>query len=197
MKHPESLDINVNVIQQIQISHNFVEGKTPLENYMITELKELKAVSFSNPDREIIIVLVLDKYDDANDFINVLEEFNRPLQEELAEEELKKQLEKTFNSLSSVFRTRDEVITKLSNQVASLKMKEYDLERRFEQVVTSDLSVKSKILYLLTIRDYSSFQDFRSFIKTSKRWLESVVKMLVKNNVIAYDSKKDSYFLKF
>lgn len=192
LKFPDILEIPINIIQQIQISHNFSES------YIITEEKTWNSVSFYNSDKEIVIVLVLDKFDEGNDYLSVLEEFNKDLYKYENEKELKEQLERQFQFSLEVFRTRDEVIAKLSNEVAQLKMKVYDLEKRFERAIKSDhLKVKSRILFLLSIYDELSFKDIKKQIKTSKRWLENVIENLVKTELVEYDSNKSTYYINF
>ena len=192
LKFPENLEIPINIIQQIQISHNFSES------YIITEEKNWNSVSFYNSDKEIVIVLVLDKFDEGNDYLSVLEEFNKDLYKYENENELKEQLERQFQFSLEVFRTRDEVIAKLSNEVAQLKMKVYDLEKRFERAIKSDhLKVKSRILFLLSIYDELSFKDIQKQVNTSKRWLENVIENLVKNELVEYDTTKNTYYINF
>ncbi len=192
LKFPDTLEIPINIIQQIQISHNFSES------YIITEEKTWNSVSFYNSDKEIVIVLVLDKFDEGNDYLSVLEEFNKDLYKYENENELKEQLERQFQFSLEVFRTRDEVIAKLSNEVAQLKMQVYDLEKRFERAIKSDhLKVKSRILFLLSMYDELSFKDIQKQVKTSKRWLENVIENLVKNELVEYDSNKSTYYINF
>ena len=192
LKFPEILEIPINIIQQIQISHNFSES------YIITEEKNWNSVSFYNSDKEIVIVLVLDKFDEGNDYLSVLEEFNKDLYKYENENELKEQLERQFQFSLEVFRTRDEVIAKLSNEVAQLKMKVYDLEKRFEKAIKSDqLKVKSRVLFLLSIYDELSFKDIKKQVKTTKRWLEDVIESLVKNELVEYDTTKHTYYINF
>ncbi|MFX0069514.1 MAG: hypothetical protein ACFFAO_00270 [Candidatus Hermodarchaeota archaeon] len=192
LKYPEDLEISENVIQQIQISHNFSES------YIITEEKEWNSVSFYNPDKEMVIVLVLDKYDDGNDYLIVLEEFNKELNKYTEEEKLKEQLERIFQFSLNVFRTRDEVISKLSNEVAHLKMKLYDMEKKFETAIQSDhLKVKSRILFLLSINEDMTFMDIKKQVKTNTHWLETVLETLVRNKIVVYDHDSKSYFLNF
>ncbi len=192
LKFPDTLEIPINIIQQIQISHNFSES------YIITEEKTWNSVSFYNSDKEIVIVLVLDKFDEGNDYLSVLEEFNKDLYKYENESELKEQLERQFQFSLEVFRTRDEVIAKLSNEVAQLKMKVYDLEKKFERAINSEhLKVKSRILFLLSIYDELSFKEIKKQVKTSKRWLENVIENLVKNELVEYDSSKHTYYINF
>ena len=82
MRFPEELEIHDNVVQHIQIAHNFTES------YIITEEKDWNSVSFYNCEKEVVIVLVLDKFDEGNDYLIVLEEFNKDLDKYENENEL-------------------------------------------------------------------------------------------------------------
>jgi len=190
MKFPEHLELLDNVVQQIQISHNFIES------YITIEEKNWNSISYYNENREIIIVLVLDKYDDGSDYTVILDEFKRELELELSETELKKHLERIYNLSLNVFRTRDEVIGKLSNQVAQLKTMEYDLKKRFEKIARADhLKVKSKIQFLLAVNNEMKHKDLYKVIDTSKNWLDKVLETLTKNKIIGYNETKDTYYL--
>jgi len=190
MQFPEGLEIPNNVVQQIQISHNFIES------YITIEEKNWTSISYYNENREIIIVLVLDKYDDSSDYTIILDEFKKELELELSETELKKHLERIYNLSLNVFRTRDEVIGKLSNQVAFLKTMEFDLRKRFEKIVKADhLKVKSKIQFLLAVTNEMNYKEIRKSIDTSKNWLDKVLETLTQNKIIGYDNKKDTYYL--
>jgi len=190
MKFPADLNIPVNVVQQIQITHNFTES------YIITEEKDWNSVSFYNPKKEIVIVLVLDKFDEGNDYLIVLEEFNKDLDKYENEIDLKEQLERRFKFSLDVFRTRDEVISKLSNDVANLKIRVYDLEERIKRALNSNhLTIKSRILFLLVIKDQLSFNNIKNQVKISRRWLESIIETLIKDNIISYNSDNNTYFI--
>ena len=192
MKYPEELDIPDNIVQQIQISHNFIES------YITIEEKNWSSISYYNEQKDIIIVLVLDKYDDSSDYTIILDEFKKELQLDLKEEELRWHLERIFNLSLKVFRTRDEVIAKLSNEVAQLKTSEYDLRKKFAMIANSDhLKVKSKIQFLLAINDELTHNELQQAIKTSKRWLDEVLQTLQRNKIVAYDERKDTYYLVF
>ena len=190
MKYPNDIEILDNVVQQIQISHNFVES------YITIEEKNWNSISYYNENKEIIIVLVLDKYDDSSDYTVILDEFKKELELELNEDRLKEHIERIYNLSLKVFRTRDEVISKLSNEVAQLKTLEYDLTKKFALILKSDhLKVKSKIQFLLVFKDEMKYEDIKKSINTSKRWLDSVLDTLSKNKIIKYDNEKDTYYL--
>jgi len=190
MKFPNDIEILDNIVQQIQISHNFVES------YITIEEKNWNSISYYNENKEIIIVLVLDKYDDSSDYTVILDEFKKEIELDLNEDRLKEHIERIYNLSLKVFRTRDEVISKLSNEVAQLKTLEYDLTKKFALILKSDnLKVKSKIQFLLAINDEMKYEDIRKSINTSKRWLDSVLDTLSKNKIINYDNEKDTYYL--
>ncbi len=196
MRYPETLEIPDPIVQQITISHNFTES------YIITEEKQWNSVSYYNENKEMILVLILNRPDDASDYIppnsSLLEEFNRELDKEIIEEKLRIRLETLFKSSLDAFRTTESVITKLSNEVALLRTKEYDYEVKFGVISNSDhLPVKSKILFLLAINDGLNFDEIKKTVKTSKKWLDTVLKTLIKNNLVGYNSSKDVYYIKF
>ncbi|TKJ22270.1 MAG: hypothetical protein CEE43_06890 [Promethearchaeota archaeon Loki_b32] len=191
LKYPEDLEIPNPVVQQITISHNFTES------YIITKEKNWNSVSYYNENKEIIIVLGLNRFDDGNDYLEILEKFNKEIDKLSDEEKLKENLEAMFHISLDAFRTTEQVITKLSNEVVYLKTREYDFEVKFDFITKSNhLSVKSKFLFLLAIKDTATIEDFEKVIKTSKRWFFSVLETLIRNEVVGYDSKKDFYFLR-
>ncbi len=192
MKYPEDFEIPTNIVQQIQISHNFVES------YITIEEKNWNSISYYNENKEIVIVLVLDRYDDASDYTVILDEFKKELDLDIEEDRLKKHLKEKYDLSLKVFRTRDEVISKLSNEVAQLKTFEYDWRKRFEKIAKSDhLKVKSKIQFLLAINEEMEYCEICKNINTSKNWINSVLKTLMKNKIIGYNHQKDSYYLQF
>ncbi len=191
MKYPEDLEIPISIVQQLQISHNFTES------HIITEERGWNSVSCYNENKEMIIVLVLTEYDIGKDYLELLEEFNKELDKEVMEENLKEQLESKFHYSLNAFRTTEEVIIKLSNEVAYLKTREYDFEVKFNKITNSNqLNVKSKILFLLAINEELSLSELKKNIHTSNKWLMSVIETLIKNKVIGYNPNKDTYYFK-
>jgi len=190
MRYPEDLEIPDPIVQQITISHNFTES------YIITKEKQWNSVSYYNENKEMIIVLILGIYDDGKDYLELLEDFNKELDKEFKEDMLKIRLETMFSSSLEAFRTTDAVITKLSNEVAFLRTKEYDFEERFKKIQHSDhLHVKSKILFLLAINDGLSLEEIKNSVNTSTKWLKSVLNTLFKNKVVGYNSNQDVYYI--
>ena len=82
LQYPTDLDIPVNIVQQIQISHNFIES------YIAIRELNWNSVSYYNEKKETIIVLILDKYADSTDYMIVIEDFNKELEKNLSNEKL-------------------------------------------------------------------------------------------------------------
>ena len=58
------------------------------------------------------------------------------------------------------------------------------------------MDVKSKILFFLTFsKDTVKFSELKKYINTSKRWLETVLETLMKNELVGYNTETDGYFL--
>ncbi len=194
LKYPKDLQIPNNAVQQIQISHNFTES------YIISEELDWYSVSFYNSEKELIIVIVLEKHEDGKDYIIVLEEFNKELDLYLTvEEELKAHLENMFNLSLHVFKAREAVIIKLSQELAEVKMRNYFLEKRFGKVLNSDYLKEPKniILYLLSIHDGLNFEGLKEYVKINENQLKVVINTLINDKIIEYSEKNNLYFLKF
>ena len=189
-KYPENLEIPEPVVQQIQISHDFVESKITIKE------ADWNSISAYNEDKQIITVLILDKYADSSDYIELLEGFSKDLDLDYSEEQLIPRLREIVGA--NVFRTRDEVISKLSNEVAILKTWEYDITRKFERITTLNfLNVKSKIVFTLAVNESVSLKQLKENIKSSENWLKNVLDSLEKENIIGYDKKDKKYYLRF
>jgi len=192
MKYPEDMELSENIVQQIQISHNFTES------YIITEEENWNSISFYNEHKELIIVLVLEKYDDGQDYKSVLGEFNKVIEKDPKGNQLQEELKRIYEFSRNVFRTRDEVISKLSNEVAHLRTMEYDYQKKFETITQSNhLTVKSKVQFLLAINDYLTFEQLKENIGTSKYWLLKVLETLQEDDIIGFNKNKKSYYLEF
>ena len=188
LQYPKDLEIDINAVQQIQISHNFIES------YITIQEKDWNSISYYNENEEVIIVLILDDFDDSRDYKVCVEEFNKNLGKDLSEAELVKNLEKALNM--KVFRTTDEVMAKLSHEWSTSKMRIHDIEATIKDILDMDiLTVKTKIIFSLLLNSELSLKEILKIVKTSRRWTENVLNTLIKNEIIRYDSDKDMYTL--
>lgn len=192
IKYPEDLEIPENTVQQIEISHNFSQS------YIITEEKEWNSISFYNEEKKLIILLVLDKYDDGADYITVIDEFNKEVEAGQEGEQLKEQLKRIYNFSLDVFKTRDEVISKLSNDIAKAKVKLYNLEEKFKSVIKSDvLNLKSRLLFLFAINDPLSFEKLINSLDVSKKVLKKLLEEFQTKDLVTFNKEKNVYQLRF
>ena len=155
LKYPNEINISINAVQQIQISHNFIES------YITIQEKDWNSISYYNEQEEVIIVLILDDFDDSRDYRICVEEFNNNLGKGLSETELVERLEKALNM--KVFRTTDEVMAKLSNEWSSSKMKLHDIEAVIKEVLDMDiLSVRGKIILSLILNSELPLKEIKN-----------------------------------
>jgi len=188
LQYPKDIDIDINVVQQIQISHNFIES------YITIQEKGWNSISYFNETEEVIIVLILDDFDDSRDYRVCVEEFNKNLGKGLSETELVKNLEEVLNM--KVFRTTDEVMAKLSHEWSTSKMRIHDIEATIKDILDTDiLTVKAKIIFSLILNSELSLKEITKVVKTSRKWTENVLNTLIKNKIIGYNSDKDIYTL--
>jgi len=188
LQYPKDMEIDINVIQQIQISHNFIES------YITIQEKDWNSLSYYNENEEVIIVLILDDYDDSRDYRVCVEEFNKNFSKDLSEAELIKNLENALNM--KVFRTTDEVMAKLSHEWSTSKMRIHDIETTIKDMLDMDIvTVKTKIIFSLILNSELSLKEITRIANTSRRWTESVLNTLIKNKIIRYQSDKDTYTL--
>ena len=45
------------------------------------------------------------------------------------------------------------------------------------------------------MKDQLSFNDIKNQVKISRRWLESIIEILIKDNIISYNSDNNTYFI--
>ncbi len=189
LKYPEDLAISDNVVQQIEISHNFIES------YISIKALGWNSISYCNEKKEITIVLVLSEYDDSADYLICVEEFNKSLDGRiLKKEELLEKMKEALNM--KVFRTTEEVISKISNEWSNTKMKLFELEGKIEDILKTDiLSVKGRILMALLVNSSLKLGEIKRIAKTSKKWAQTVLENLVMNELVSYSKGYKTYSL--
>ncbi|TFF98504.1 MAG: hypothetical protein EU541_06745 [Promethearchaeota archaeon] len=193
MKYPDDLVVPDNIVQQLELAHNFTSS------YIITEEQNWNSISFYNETEEIIVLLVLGKYDDGADYVSILDEFNKEIETGTKGEELKTQLKKIYTHSLDVFRTRDEVISKLSNEVANLKTDLFKLEQKLDHLFASNVfQLKDKILLLFAQRDYIAIEELNRLLgEVSIKKVEKILKNLQEKSLLLYDQDQKAYKLKF
>ncbi|MHA1563059.1 MAG: hypothetical protein ACTSPA_13155, partial [Promethearchaeota archaeon] len=110
LKYPENLDIPANFVQLLQISHSFNPG--------IMNIKEegFNGLSLGNEELQKVTVLVLTRFEDAEDFKEILSLINDVVAKHSGDN-LLEEIERLFMTSQSVFKAREAVLNKLANEV--------------------------------------------------------------------------------
>jgi hypothetical protein len=186
---PEDMEVPENTVQQIQISHNFTTS------YIITEESNWNSISFYNEETEIITVIKLDKYEEGQDFVQLLQEIDDQLA--VTEEKNRKHVLQDFYERSFlVFKTRDEVIRKLADEVAELKMLIHEIDTKLLSLMeTAKLNTTQKVLLSLIRVEKRTYNDLKQVTNTSDHWLKKALDKLEKQGLVEYDKKKDWIYI--
>ena len=143
LKYPEDLEIPVNFVQLLQISHSFNPGVMNIKE------EDFNGLSLGNEELQKVTVLILTKFEDAEDFIEILALINDVVAKH-SDDDLLEEIERLFMTSQSVFKAREAVLNKLANEVTSLKNTEIDIRQSMDWFIRHEIkSPKKKILYIL------------------------------------------------
>jgi hypothetical protein len=163
LKYPEDLKVPDNIVQILQISHNFNPGM------MVIKEREFQAISLGNEELQKVIVLVLSKYEDAEDFKGITDMINESLIENGTEEGMKGELKRLMTASDKVFRARETVMIKLANEISELKNREIDIRTSLEWLYKNEESWKKRIIFLLMIHGKSTSDLLLEHTKLPKK----------------------------
>ncbi len=159
-KFPEEIDIPINLVQLLQISHTFSEG--------LLTIKEdtFHAVSIGNDILQKVIVLILSEYEDENDFYEIVHTLDSVVSDSSGEQEsdnLQNQLLRIFQMSQSVFKARDAVLNKLADEVTDLKNKEMDMRQSLEWLIKNASSLEKTVIFILLRFGPMDFEELLTF----------------------------------
>ena len=181
--YPKDLQIPDNLIQILQISHNFNPG---IMNTTLGKDKE-KVLSIGNMEIQKVIVLLLTRYEDAEDFIEYLKEVEVFVVEFHDTPNFIDKLQEAYLKSEMVFRTRETVMEKLATEVAILKTKQADVNSVLQYLYNNERIWTTKITYLFLMEDEDnlSFKEIIEKTKLSeKRLKEYLSKMQNQKRII-------------
>ena len=159
-KYPQEIDIPINLVQLLQISHTFSEG--------LLTIKEdtFHAVSIGNDVLQKVIVLILSEYEDENDFYEIVHTLDSVISDSSGEQDsdnLQNQMLRIFQMSQSVFKARDAVLTKLAEEVTDLKNKEMDIRQSLEWLIKNAGSLEKMVIYILLRYGPMDFEELLTF----------------------------------
>lgn len=157
-KYPEELEVPENLIQLLQISHTFNPGAITLQE------REFHALSIGNEALQKVIVLILEEFEDAMDFNEIIENMSAAVSNMQEETELHTELRHLYNLSQSVFKAREAVLTKLANEVTELKNHEIDINQSLEWLIQNEDDFQKKLIFLLLRYGDLSFTEIKQYI---------------------------------
>jgi len=176
-KYPDEIDVPINLVQLLQISHTFSEG-------MLT-IKEdtFHAVSIGNDVLQKVIVLILSEYEDENDFYDIVHTLDNVVSDSGDDQEsdtLQTQMLRIFQMSQSVFKARDAVLNKLAEEVTGLKNQEIDVNQSIEWLIKHADSLEKSVVYILLRYGAMDFEELLSFVnKFEKKYAPEVLKPII------------------
>lgn len=185
LKYPVDLEIPVNFVQLLQISHSFNPG------IMNIKEEDFNGLSLGNEVLQKVTVLILSKFEDAEDFKEILYLINDVVIKH-SEDNLLEEVERLFLASQSVFKAREAVLTKLANEVNSLKNVEIDIRQSMDWFIKHEVNFpKKKILFILLRYGKLTSEEIKKYADLSNEDLLKYLEEMEKEQLIAL--KKGKY----
>ena len=185
LKYPKDLDIPENFVQLLQISHSFNPGVMNIKE------RDFNGLSLGNEELQKVTVLILNKFEDAEDFKEILSLINDVVAKHSGDN-LLEEIERLFMTSQSVFKAREAVLNKLANEVNSLKNIEIDIRQSMDWFIRHETnSQKKKILFILLRHGPLLEEDIEKYSDLSHEDLLKYLKEMEKEQLIAL--KKGKY----
>ncbi len=176
-KYPD-IEVPVNLVQLLQISHSFNPGLITIQE------DDFHALSIGNETLQKVIVLILNKFEDGTDFTEIIHTINKAVSDNVNESNLKNELERLYGLSQSVFKAREAVLTKLANEVTSLKNKEIDQKLSLEWLIKIEESLKMKIILILLRYGQITLEKLKEYlISFDEEKLKSTTEELEKDQI--------------
>ena len=158
IKYPDTPDFVVpdNIVQMLQISQNFTSGGLYIRE------SNFNAISYGNEALQKVLVLVLSKYEDGEDFKEIIGQLDQMVMEFEDPEELKLEIKRIYELSQSVFRAREAVMLKLAQDITELKNCEIDLKNGLKYLLARETTNKNRIIYFLSINGNMSIEKISS-----------------------------------
>lgn len=181
-RFPVDLQIDIDAIQSIEISHQFNKDKD--FNWIILEDKHFKAVSYFDSEVQKALVLVLKSHDEAKDYVDQLRELANFILRLPGTSDLNARLEESFEMFQAKISTNEVVLMNFGAKIQELEGDKLDTVEQLEAIIKISHDLHTKLLILLVINSHGisvdeiskheSFQDYSNDkIKEALVYLES------------------------
>ncbi len=185
-KYPD-ISVPSNLVQLLQISHSFNPGLITIQE------TDFHAVSIGNEELQKVIVLILNKFEDANDFSEIIHTINKAVSDHSDSSKLENELTRLFGLSQSVFKAREAVLTKLANEVTSLKNHEIDIKLSLEWLLHHESSLKRRIIFALLRYGSMNSSDLMSYIDSGDVSIGDLLNDMEKEKIL--ENRDGTYFL--
>jgi DNA-binding MarR family transcriptional regulator len=192
VRHPQTLEVPDNIVQILQISHNFTPG--------LLHIKEsnFNALSFGNEALQKVIVLVLSIYEDSEDFKGIIEQINQVVNENPEDDNrLLEELKRVFELSQTVFKAREAVMMKLAQEIADLKNREVDLKNSLRYLFMHEKSARLRFIYILMLNGPMTETELTKELKVTAIILKRLLNTLEKEKIIEKVADKYNLLLYF
>ncbi len=140
-----------------------------------------------------VIVLILNKFEDANDFSEIIHTINKAVSDHSDSSKLENELTRLFGLSQSVFKAREAVLTKLANEVTSLKNHEIDIKLSLEWLLHHESSLKRRIIFALLRYGSMNSSDLMSYIDSGDVSIGDLLNDMEKEKIL--ENRDGTYFL--
>jgi hypothetical protein len=192
-KYPDSLDVPENTIQQLQVSHNFVESM----QYISTDI--ISTLSFFNSEKKVIIALVLNENEDKEDYVEILNGFNQIISnsESLDRPGFPTEMRTIYDLSHHVFKAKEQVMINLANQITQLKEDHEEYKMRLEYLLNNETDPEKKVLLAFFYEEELTYSELRERYSLSNEELDKYLSDLEEKKLIQKKENSDAYELIF
>ena len=185
LKYPKNLEVPENFVQLLQISHSFNPGVMNIKE------EDFNGLSLGNEALQKVTVLILTKFEDAEDFKEILSLINDVVAKH-SDDNLLEEIERLFLASQSVFKAREAVLNKLANEVNSLKNVEIDIRQSMDWFIRHETKFpKKKILFILLRYGPLSLEEIKKYSDFPQEDLQKYIEEMETEQLIAL--KKGKY----
>jgi hypothetical protein len=154
---------------------------------------EFSAISYGNEELQKVIVLVLSKYEDGEDFKEILTQLNQTVMDFQEPDELAVELKRIFELSQSVFRAREAVMLKLAQDITDMKNREIDMKNALKYLFEHEHSDKTRIIYALMINGSMNKEDLAEFLQLPEINIQLLTQDMISEGII--DQQEDFFNL--
>ncbi|MHA1682349.1 MAG: hypothetical protein ACTSUE_15540 [Promethearchaeota archaeon] len=194
-RFPGDLQIDIDAIQSIEISHQFNKEKD--FNWIILEDKHFKAVSFFDPGVQKALVLVLKSHDEAKDYVDQLKELANFILHIPVEQDITARLEESLKMFQAKISTSEVVLMSFGQKIQELEGEKLDMIERLETIIKVSNDLDTKLLILLVIQSNGVCIDeitrHDSFSQYTADKIKQALAYMEKRSLVTYSPDSNLY----